>query len=172
MFVYVWVMLICSVLCEDSLDVYFSYEDKINMQANFTKSTMSVKMKVDRVFAENSLTLRFKPYSNLNCPSYTHWFKKDSDILPSFSFGSSCNKYETAPSIKLAMAKDWERTVDEVRDGFWYFEGLLDYSETEGVNLAELGLLDVNEVRVRANSSTVESTYFTYFLETSTIILG
>lgn len=162
---------------------------KLGQQLNFHSETNStslyIKFEVDRIFAEQGIAFQFKSFSNLLCPSYAHWFKKDSPLLPALSFGLACDKFEVTPTIKIELARDWHRIKDEVIGNTYYFEGRLDYSvgpntasnvEYEPVVLEEYGLLDVNEIRVRSapsfNSTTGEPLDFTYFARASTIIFN
>ena len=153
-------------------NIKFAYEDEFFLEADMSNKSIHLKFSAEQYFAEHSLTISFLPYSNLVCPQYTAWFKKDSHIMPCFSFAAVCDRFETHPAINLALAKDWHRSEDRVANGYWTFDGLLDYEGSDKVALEDYGIEDINEVRVRSNSSRTESIDFTYYVRSSTIVLN
>ena len=172
-FLFTCFSLVAVTVCQVTLPrVKFAFEDSFFFESSITNKSIYLKFTAERYFAENSLAISFKPFSNLACPSYTHWFKKDSDYLPCFHFAAVCSKYEHQPAIRADLARDWKRIKDNITDGYWHFEATLEYDEDEQAGLEEFGMLEVNEIRFRSNSTRTESVDFTYYLKGSTIVLN
>ena len=166
-------------------DISFKLREQLSFRSESNSTSLYIKFQVDKIFAEQGIAFQFKPFSNLLCPSYAHWFKKDSPHLAALSFGLACDKFENAPSIRIELARDWTRLRDEIQGNTYFFEARLDYQDThnekrspvsEPVSLEEYGLLEVNEIRVRSappvNSQTGEPLDFTFYIKGSTIIFN
>ena len=81
-----------------------------------------------------------------------------------------CSRFEYAPVVQGALARDWQRLEDDIIGTNWHFEGTLDYSDMAVSPLPDYSIRNVSEVRVKALSKEFAPTNLVYYLENQTVV--